>query len=128
MLSYHYMLTNNFAWYSVKIFSELVNEIIYFPVWWYSKGLINLIEILEKFLINKEKSLALLVWIKNIFRPMYGQFDWVGVLISFFMRLFQIIVRSLMMILWLLLAFFILCFWLILPLLVIYEIIFQLFL
>ncbi len=122
------MLTNNFAWYSVKILSELVNEIIYFPAWWYSKGLINLLAILKKFLINKEKSLALSVWIKNILRPMYGQFDWVGMLISFFMRLFQIIVRSLMMIVWLLLAFFILCFWLILPLLVIYEIIFQLFL
>jgi len=119
------MLTNNFAFYSLKILSELANEIIYFPVWWYSRGLINLMAILKKFLINKEKSLALLVWIKNIFRPMYGQYDWVGVLISFFMRIFQIIVRSLMMIFWLIIALLIFCFWLILPFLVIYEIIFQ---
>jgi len=122
------MLTNNFAWYSVKILSELVNEIIYFPAWWYSTGLVKLTIILKKFIINKEKSLALMVWVKNIFRPMYGQYDWAGVLISFGMRVFQILVRSIAMIFWLLLALFALCFWLILPLLVIYEIIFQLFL
>jgi len=33
------------------------------------------------------------VWIKNLFVPMFQQYDWQGRIISFFMRLFQIIFR-----------------------------------
>lgn len=38
---------------------------------------------------------AIEVWIKNIFVPMFGQHDWQSRLISVFMRLVQIIGRSL---------------------------------
>lgn len=40
------------------------------------------------------KSLALRVWIKNLFVPMYGMYDWQSRLISFFMRLAQIVFRG----------------------------------
>jgi len=120
------MISNNFAIYGAKILAELVRDIIYFPLWWYSRGLIQLLKGLKNFLINREKSLALLVWIKNIHRPMYGQYDWHGMLISFFMRLIQIIVRGIAMLIYLIIAMLVFCFWLILPALTIYQIIFQL--
>ena len=120
------MTTNNFAVYATKIIAELAQDIIYFPLWWYSKGLLKLINGLKKFLITREKSLALLVWIKNIHRPMYAQRDWQGMLISFFMRVVQIIVRGIAMLIYLAVAFVVFICWLILPILVIYEIIFQL--
>jgi len=119
------MLTNNFFLYSGKIITELIIDILYFPLWWYSRGLLKLLIWLKKFLSNKQKFLALLVWIKNIHRPMYGQYDWQGMLISFFMRLFQIFIRSLIMLFWCVFVLIVLFFWLILPPLVIYEIIFQ---
>ncbi len=119
------MLTNNLAFYSTKILAELGRDIIYFPLWWYTRGLGQLVISLKNFLVNKERGLALLVWIKNIGRPMYGQYDWVGFLISFFMRIFQIIVRGIAMLFWSCLALAILGFWLALPLIVVYEIIFQ---
>lgn len=122
------MLSNNFVFYSTKILLEIVRDILYFPVWWYSRGLVNLVKFLFSFLVNKQKSMALLVWIKNIFKPMYGQSDWQGKVISFFVRLIQIFVRSLIMILWLVFVLAIFCIWVILPVLVVYEIIFQLFL
>ena len=119
------MLTNNFAIYGAKILVELIRDILYFPLWWYSKGLLKVLSWLRKFLVNKQKSLALLIWIKNIHRPMYGQYDWPGLLISFFVRLFQILVRSIVMLFWLIIALVIFCLWITLPVFVIYEIIFQ---
>ena len=91
-----------------------------------SRGLKQIVIKLKNFLVNKERSLALFVWIKNIFRPMYAQYDWAGILISFFVRLFQIIVRGIFMLGWLALAILALGLWLVLPVLAIYEIIFQL--
>lgn len=122
------MMTNNFVFYGTKILAELGRDILYFPLWWYTRGLGQLIISLKNFLVTREKSLALLIWIKNIGKPMYGQYDWAGHIISFFMRIFQIIIRGIAMLFWFSLALAIAGFWLILPLLVIYEIMFQLFL
>ena len=119
------MPSNSFIFYGLQIFTELVWDVLYFPVWWYSRGLLNLIKSLLNFLADKQKSLALIVWLKNIFRPMYGQYDWQGMLISFFMRLVQIIFRSLILLFWLILVLAVIAFWLLLPLFVISEIIFQ---
>lgn len=116
---------NNFILYSGKIVIDLMWDVLYFPAWWYSRGLLNLLLGLKNFLRDKEKALALVVWVKNIFRPMYAQYDWQGMLISFFMRLVQIIFRSLVMLFWLIVSLAAVIFWILLPLLVIYEIIFQ---
>ncbi len=119
------MTNNNYIIYSLKIVEKILIDIIYFPVWWYSRGALNLFFKLKKFLYNKQKSLAILVWIKNIFKPMYSQYDITGIIISFFVRSFQIIVRSIFMLGWIILAVVVFCFWFILPIFVAYEIIFQ---
>jgi hypothetical protein len=120
------MFTHNSALYGTKILGELVRDIIYFPLWWYTRGLVRLLDFLKDFIVNRERSLAFLVWIKNIHRPMYGQYDWQGRLISFVVRLFQIIVRGLVMIFWLFFSLFIFFLWVIFPFLIFYEIYFQL--
>jgi len=119
------MLSHNFAVYGSKIFAEIIGDILYFPLWWYSRGLAGVVRGLRRFLSDREKSLALLVWIKNIHRPMYGQYDWQGVLISFVMRVVQIIFRSILMVFWLAAAVFALFAWLILPVAAYYGIISQ---
>ena len=120
------MMTNNFALYGVKIFGELGRDILFFPLWWYSLGLIQTGKGLLNFLADREKAMALLVWIKNLHRPMYGQYDWQGFLISFFMRLVVIIFKSLIMLFWLFLCFVVLVAWLAMPFYIGYQIIFQL--
>ena len=40
------------------------------------------------------RTLAIRVWIRNIFVPMFGMYDWQSRLISFFMRVVQIIGRT----------------------------------
>jgi len=120
------MMTNNFALYGLKILGEIVRDFVYFPFWWYSAGLWQTVKGLLAFLKNRQKSLALFVWMRNIFTPMYGQYDWQGRLISVFIRLVQIIFRGLLMILWSLFALAVLFFWLAFPLFVVYQIIYQL--
>lgn len=109
----------------MKISGELIWEIIFFPVWWYSLGALQTGKTLLDFLKNKERSLALFIWVKNIFTPMYGQDDLAGSLISFFVRVFQIIFRGALMIFWLAVALFLFIAWLALPILIVYEIFFQ---
>jgi len=121
------MFTHNSAAYGTKILAEIIGHVLYFPLWWYSTGLMRLLNNLRNFLSDREKSLALLIWIKNIGRPMYGQYDWQGRIISFFMRLIQIIIRSFFMLFWLALALAILGLWALLPFIVLYNIYWQLF-
>lgn len=108
-----------------RILIDLLKDTVYFPIWWYSRGLFLLLKKLKQFIIDRERGLALFIWIKNIFRPMYSQHDWAGLFISFFVRVFQIIFRSILMIFWLILAFIILLIWIIAPIFVIYQIIYQ---
>src|SRR4030042_4999651 len=120
------MLSNNILIYSGKIIAEMITDIVYFPVWWYSEGAATVAKKLLNFLGNKQKSLGLWIWVKNIYKPMYGQYDWQGLLISFFMRIVQIIGRSFVMLFWLTFVFLCFCFWLVIPIFFLYQIIFQL--
>jgi hypothetical protein len=119
------MLSNNSFAFSGKIIFELLVDIIFFPFWWYSRGLFLIGGKLLSALSDREKSLALFIWIKNIYRPMYGQYDWQGWLISFFMRVVQIIFRSIALLFWLAIYLAVFLFWLILPVLAIMQIMFQ---
>ena len=121
------MPANNLASYGAKISIELIGDILYFPLWWYSRGLSGTVQGLINFLRDREKAMALSVWVKNLFRPMYGQQDIAGVLISIGMRAVQIFARGLAMLFYAAAAFLFLLFWLLLPLIVVYEIFFQVF-
>lgn len=112
--------------YDQTIFTNFLKDILYFPLWWYSNGLVHTLNKLKQFLSDKQKSLGLLIWIKNIFNPMYGQYSWEGIIVSFVMRFVQIIIRSIIMLFWLIVCLGILCLWIGLPIFTIYEIIIQL--
>ena len=105
---------------------DFIREILYFPIWWYSVGLLRAAKFFWQRIKNMEVRLGVGVWVKNIFTPMFGQRDIAGVLISFFMRIFQIIVRTIVLFLWsviVLLGFFI---WIALPVFVVLGIVLNL--
>lgn len=116
----------SFTLYSFKLLLEAFKNILFFPIWWYSFGLIEILKKIRNFLSNREKGLALFVWIKNVFTPMYGQQDIQGRLISFFIRLVQIIFRGVAMIFWLVVAITGIAIWIILPFFILYQIVYQL--
>lgn len=119
------MFQHNFLTYSGKIIVSLLLEIVYFPIWWYSVGFFRLLKNVGNFLKDRENSLGFWVWAKNIFVPMYGQSDWAGRFISFFVRLVQIIFRGLALLIWSLIGLVVLILWLILPLLLLIALFFQ---
>jgi len=120
------MLNSNFLAQTGKIFLQIIGKIIYFPIWWYSLGFGRLIKSAGRFWRNQERSLGFLVWVKNIFVPMYGQRDWMGRIISFVVRLVQIIARGIALLFWSLILILILLLWLVFPFLLIVATIFQL--
>jgi len=101
--------------YSFLILKNLAFDFAYFPLWWYTRGFYGLVLGAIDFIIRKERSLSLLVWTRNLFVPMYGQHDVAGFLISFIVRLTQIIFRSFVMLFWLYLSLLAVLIWLALP-------------
>lgn len=120
------MNRSHFLIYLPKILWQIARDFLYFPLWWYSVGLWRALLQVGSFLRAREVNLGLSVWLKNIFTPMYGQRDFVGKAISFFIRLVQIIVRGLFMLFWLFVSLVLIAFWLLLPPLVIGAILYQL--
>lgn len=120
------MKTMKIANSSLALISGIIFSILYFPLWWYGFGFLRFAKRIFSFWHEQALSLAVLVWIKNIFTPMYGQSDFAGRLISFGIRLIQIIIRSIILLLWLIICILIILFWLAFPLLLILAIISQL--
>lgn len=106
-----------------SIFVDIVWQIIYFPFWWYSRGLRQTISYVGNAISNSLHALALPLMFKNIFKPMFGQSDRSGRLISFFMRLVLTISRTLVFVLAMVFYIGVLIFWVVLPIFVIWGII-----
>jgi len=113
------MFQHNFFTYSGKIILKIISDIFYFPIWWYSVGLLRLLRNIVNFLRSQERSVGLFIWLKNIFVPMYGQRDWAGRIISFVMRLVQIVFRGLVLVIWVLLSLSLIVIWLLSPVFII---------
>lgn len=71
-----------------------LKTVAYWPIWWYSKGVVFTFHGLRRAFLHQAAHVSVAVWVKNLFVPMYGLRDWQGRLISFFVRLLQIIFRS----------------------------------
>ncbi|MFA6254615.1 MAG: hypothetical protein WC675_01110 [Patescibacteria group bacterium] len=117
-------MPKNIAYTSIRyIIIDLIGDILYWPVWWYSKGLAKVgLGCLQE-IKNQAEVLGIAVWIKNLFTPMFGQYDIEGRIISFFARLIQIIVRSILLLFWIILILILFLAWIFLPVLVGYEIV-----
>jgi hypothetical protein len=92
------MKSQNFAVSLLKFsLGNFIRNTIYWPIWWYTKGLALVFNNVLKMILGAFEGLALGVWIANIFKPMYSQYDIASRIISFIMRLIQIIIRSIVM-------------------------------
>jgi len=90
-------------------------------------GLLMIIQKNVIFIQDRQKSLSVLIWLKNIFKPMYGQTDLQGRLISFMVRVVQIIFRTIFLLFYIVVSFLVILLWIILPFLIFYEIIYQIY-
>jgi hypothetical protein len=91
-------------------------------LWWYTGGIVYFGQFSWNLLQAGNFRLAPGLWLKNIFVPMFGQVDFQGRMVSFFMRLVNVIGRSIALFFWLLMVLFIFCLWLVFPIFVVYMI------
>jgi len=116
-------MANNIFSTSLKYITlDLAGDLLYWPIWWYSKGLLKAAKVCLSEVNAQQERLGILVWLKNIFTPMFGQYDIEGRIISFFVRLVQIIARSILFFIWSILILILFLAWLVLPIIIVYQI------
>lgn len=120
-------MEHNSLTYFGKILARVIWDFLYFPIWWYSAGLLKTLRGVGHFYHHQEVSLGFTIWLKNLFVPMYGQHDFAGRLISFVIRLVQIIYRGTAMLFVLVLGLIFIAFYISLPFLIFFGILKQLF-
>ena len=99
---------------------QFLLDSIFFPVWWYTLGLFRVSIGLWHSLQDANISLSPGLWLKNIFTPMYGQTDIEGRLMSVFMRIVNIIGRTIGLCAWIIVLLSALLLWLIIPACIVY--------
>lgn len=82
------------------VVNELIGDVMRFPLWWYTTGVVYTATSLLNSVRYYARSLGIAVWIRNILVPMYGQHDWQSRIISVFMRSAQIVFRSIAVGIW----------------------------
>ena len=103
-----------------KLFLALFFEIFYAPIWWYTHGLVWFVRCAGRSVRETARSLALELWVKNIFVPMYGQYDFWGRVVSFIVRLANIFRRGLWVALWALMCLCVILLWILTPISLLY--------
>ena len=103
-----------------RLLAGALLDILYFPFWWYTIGAKHALLWCFGLLKFGNENLAPGVWLKNIFTPMYGQYDIQGRIISFLMRLAQIIGRLTALLVWLFFCLALFLIWMIIPLIVVW--------
>lgn len=99
---------------------DYILEILYFPVWWYGAGLKNAFSFFTRGVVEADRFTGFSLLLRNIFKPMFAQYDKQGRIISFVMRLVLIIYKGLTLIFLFIFYLVTLVFWLGLPVLVVW--------
>lgn len=82
------------------LLSEGIHEGLFWPVWWYSRGLSETSLWLLNSIRGSVRFFGVDVWVKNWFVPMYGDDSIAGSLISIGVRSVVILVRGLGVVAW----------------------------
>lgn len=97
------------------VLKDLIGSILGFPVWWFTRGFMYFVGIYARTWRGFANQFAVGVWVKNILVPMYGSYDISGRLISFVIRVAQIVARGFALLIVTVLLTAILLLWLALP-------------
>ncbi len=101
---------------------DLIWEIIYFPIWWYTVGLYRAVSFCMRGVARRWHSLGLEIQFKFLFKPMYAQSDFTGRVISFLMRFSGLIFKFFAWLIVVIVFILIFALWIILPIIVLWQI------
>ena len=103
------------------VLKEVVFNVLYFPVWWYTKGTARLFNYIIEEITDFAKSLNIGVLFKYLLKPMYGYSDFWSRVISFIVRMAQFVIYFFITIVWSLILLILLITWLLLPIFIVYN-------
>lgn len=106
---------------SLQVF---LKDVLFFPVWWYSFGVRNVFNWALKSSANLARRLAFVILLRNLFRPLYGDYSKVGLVIGFIFRIVYFVIISIVQLIGMAFLFLLVLLWLALPVLSLYLIIF----
>jgi len=112
-------MTQNIVIQAIKsLVIDIIGEILYFPLWWYGQGLKQTAGHVFHSIKNANRDLAIGLMFRNLFKPMFGQYDRTGRLISFFMRFILTFSRLIVFMFISIFYMTVIVFWLFLPIVV----------
>jgi len=109
------------------ILRDLIGEALYFPLWWYSLGAVTFGRSLLRGWKDTAYRLAIVIQLRNMFRPMYADYTRSGRVISFFFRLMLLLWACLLLMAWTVVEIALLILWLVGPLFAAALLVLQLF-
>ena len=112
----------NLGLFCKSIFLDPLINVLYFPVWWYSAGLIKKGQNIGQRVKKLANFLGLKIMLVNLFRPMFGEYSRSGRIISFFMRCVLLIWRLFLFIIGTIGLGILFLIWIFLPLVAVWQI------
>lgn len=106
-----------------SILVDLIGDVIYFPIWWYTAGFFQVLKNFARNIKSMASQLALRLLVLNIFKPMFAQYDRAGRIISFFMRIVILVGRAVYFMLYLIVQTALVLVWLLLPIVAVLRLI-----
>ncbi|MCX6781465.1 MAG: hypothetical protein NT003_05140 [Candidatus Magasanikbacteria bacterium] len=104
-----------------RLFFTLIADFLYAPIWWYTSGVVWIMRNMFGSIQNTARDVGLGVWVKNIFVPMYGQYDAWGRVVSFIVRVANIVARFFWVLIWAIICFAVIVIWFSAPPVIFYE-------
>lgn len=94
---------------------DIVFDFIRFPLWWYTEGVRRAARFAWSEIRGWAQRLSLIILVRNMFKPMYGDYTRTGRAISLFLRLIIFVVKVVMMVIWVGVVLLLFIAWLALP-------------
>lgn len=97
---------------AIFLLREFVGDVLYWPVWWYSRGLGQTASALVRSWQRVIDHLSLPILFRTMGKPMYGDYTRSGRVISLFFRLFLVATRLVLVVAWAVVDVILLLLWL----------------
>ncbi len=104
------------------IFVDVIGDFLYWPIWWYSFGLRDRLVWFMEQVKTTWKLLAIDLWLKNFFVPMYGDRSILGRAISLVFRLLILVWKLIWFFIWVVVVMCVVFLWIAAPVVVVYMI------
>lgn len=105
--------------------AEFILSILYFPIWWYTKGLLKVIRLLMNEIKSFTHSLRLRTLFTFLLQPMFGLTDRWSKIISFFVRIVHFFILFVVTIIYSVVLIALVVVWIMLPIFIAYNILFH---